>query len=433
MKRNILLLSIFVLGTMVAMADYNPANNGSASKMKTGNRNASTTTDAPFYNPAGTVWGNDGFTLEFSTIPFYSTKSIFDNGNFTANNLEYKSKTSSLLYPALNLTYKKDRFALFMFAGITNGGGAGNYNDGLPTFERLGYFNVITGIMGGLLPGAVTDYGVKTSFKGSAYGVGGWLGAAYRVNDWLSVGGAFQYSRQMNHQEGWLDITYTPAPSAVPIPRTEIDVDFTGQSFGFIGSVDLKPMPNLLIANTFRYFTEMELETKVNDNKSGGLFTDGEKVKSTYVPTYNLGVAYNANEKLTLHYNMNVSLYSMLSLDEDVDGVNVAEYYHNGIDFGVAAEYQFTEKFNWGVGCTYAPYKMKRQYQSEMEFENNTIWLNTGASLKLKENLGFDLGLQVGLATQERKIESTEWVAPFNQKYENGPSYSMGIGFWYKF
>lgn len=126
MRRNILMLSVLMLGTMAAMADYNPANNGSASKMKTGNRNASTTTDAPFYNPAGTVWGTDGFFLEFSTIPFYSTKNIFDNGNFTSNELKYKSKTSSLLYPALNITYKKDRLAIFMFAGITNGGGAGN-------------------------------------------------------------------------------------------------------------------------------------------------------------------------------------------------------------------------------------------------------------------------------------------------------------------
>ncbi len=433
MKRSVI-LSILMLGAVSVMADYNPANNGSAAKMKTGNRNASTTTDAPFYNPAGTIWGADGFFMEFSTIPFLSTKSIFDNGNFSAANYKYKSKTSSLFYPALNLTYKKDRFAAFMFVGITNGGGAGNYNDGLPNFERLGYFNVMMGIMAGQLPGPVNDYSVKTSFKGSAYGVGTSFGVAYRLTDWASVSAAFQYSRQMNHQEGWLDITYNPAPAAVPIPRTEIDVDFTGQNFGFIGGLNLKPLPNLLIAQTFRYYTQLELKTKVNDGKDGGLFTDGDKVKSTYVPTYNLGIAYNVTEKLRLDYNMNLSFYSMLNLDKDADGVDVADYYHNGIDFGVAAEYQISDKLNWGVGCTYAPYKMKQKYQSEMEFENNSLWLNTGVGIKMSENLGLDLGFQVGLATQERKVEnSTDWVAPFTQKYQNGASYSMGIGFWYRF
>ncbi len=433
MKRKIF-AGIFMLCSLSLLADYNPANNGSASKMKTGNRNASTTTDAPFYNPAGTVLGNDGFTFEFSTIPFFSTKSVFDNGNFTATNIKYESRTSSLLYPALNASYKKDRFSVFMFVGITNGGGAGDYNDGLPLFERLGYFNVMMGINAGTLPDPVTDYTVKTNFKGSAYGVGGWVGAAYRLTDWASASGAFVYSRQMNHQEGWLDITYNPSPSAVPIPRTEIDVDFTGQSFGFIGSLDIKPLPNLLIANTFRYFTEMVLKTKVNDNKSGGLFTDGDKLKSTYVPTYNLGIAYDINEKLKLAYNMNVSFYSMLNLDKDLTGVDIADYYKNGIDFGLAAEYQVNDKVNWGLGFTYAPYKMKKEYQSEMEFENTSIWLNTGVGFKVKENLGIDLGFQLGLATEERKLSiSDQWIAPFEQKLQNGASYSMGIGVWYKF
>ncbi|QKG80948.1 OmpP1/FadL family transporter [Tenuifilum thalassicum] len=433
MKRKVLLLGVMMLGTFLAKADYNPANNGSAKKMKTGNRNASITTDAPFYNPAGTVWGSNGFTVEFSTIPFYSTKKITDNGNLLGTDMTYNSKTSSLFYPALNLTYKKDKFAAFMFLGITNGGGAGNYDDGLPMFERLGYANVMAGIMGGLLPGAATDYAVKTSFNGSAYGLGGWLGAAYKVSDMISVAGAIQYSHQSNHQEGWLDVSYIPAPGAVPIPRTEIDVDFTGQSFGFIGSLDIKPLPNLLIANTFRYFTEMELETKVNDGKDGdGMFVDGTKSLSTYVPTYNLGIAYEVNEKLKLAYNMNVSFYSMLDLDKDANDVDIADYYKNGIDFGLAAEYQINEKVNWGLGFTYAPYKMKKEYQSEMEFETTTLWFNTGASVMLKDNLGVDLGFQVGIPTEKRKIDDT-FLAPFTQTLKNELSYSMGIGFWYKF
>jgi hypothetical protein len=433
--KKLLAISLLFLTFPVAKADYNPANNGSAAKMKTGNRNASTSTDAPFFNPAGAVWGVDGFTVEFSTIPFSSTKSVFDNGNFLGKNNEYQSKTSSLFYPALNLTYKKDRLAVTMFVGITNGGGAGNYDDGLPKFERLGYFNVMSAIMLGELPGSVTDYSVNSSFKGSAYGIGTSIGVAYRLNDWASVSGAFQYSRQMNHQEGWLDITYNPNPSSVPIPRTEIDVDFTGQNFGVIAGLNLKPLPNLLIAQTFRYYTELTLDTKVNDSKDGGLFTNGEKVKSTYVPTYNVGIAYNVSEKLRVDYNMNFSFYSLLTLDEDESGVNIADYYNNGIDFGIAAEYEISNSLNWGVGFTYAPSKMKKEYQNEVEFENNSLWLNTGLGIKVKENLGIDLGFQLGLATEEGGQEDINLgvFPPFDQTYKNGPSYSMGIGFWYRF
>ena len=145
--KHLITFCLIALTSFVALADYNPANNGSAAKMKTGNRNATIGPDAPFYNPAGTVWGEEGFTIEFSNIPFFSTKKIFDNGNFAGINQEYNSETFSMLYPALNLTYKRDRLAATMFVGITNGGGAGNYNDGLPSFERLGYSMLIPAIM----------------------------------------------------------------------------------------------------------------------------------------------------------------------------------------------------------------------------------------------------------------------------------------------
>jgi len=221
----------------------------------------------------------------------------------------------------------------------------------------------------------------------------------------------------------------------VPIPRTEIDVDFTGQNFGVIAGLNLKPLPNLLIAQTFRYYTELTLDTKVNDSKDGGLFTNGEKVKSTYVPTYNVGIAYNVSEKLRVDYNMNFSFYSLLTLDEDESGVNIADYYNNGIDFGIAAEYEISNSLNWGVGFTYAPSKMKKEYQNEVEFENNSLWLNTGLGIKVKENLGIDLGFQLGLATEEGGQEDINLgvFPPFDQTYKNGPSYSMGIGFWYRF
>lgn len=70
-----------------------------------------------------------------------------------------------------------------------------------------------------------------------------------------------------------------------------------------------------------------------------------------------------------------------------------------------------------------------------MEFENNSLWLNTGLGIKVKENLGIDLGFQLGLATEEGGQEDINLgvFPPFDQTYKNGPSYSMGIGFWYRF
>jgi len=426
-------LGLFLIFTP-SKADNNPSTNHSASQFKTGNRNASTGVEAVFYNPAGTVFGKDGFSIEFSVLPFAASQSIYDS----ELDKTYESKTSSVFYPALNLAYKKDNFSVFSNIGITNGGGAGNYDDGLPMFERLGFYQMymaITGATPGLPSANPFDYGYNSSFEGSAYGLGGYVGAAYKFTDWLSASFAVQYAYQMNHQEGSLIVDFPTA--GVEISKTEIDVDYTGSNLGFIFGIDLKPMDNLLIAQTFRYYTEMELETTINDGKDGqGMYVDGEKSLNTYVPYYSLGINYKLTDKLSIEGDMNMSLYSMLSLDEDAENTNMAEYYNNGFDIGIGAEYQLTEKLNWGVGFTYAPSKMKKDYMNELEYEVNQLWLNTGGTFNVTKKLTVNLSVQAGIAIEEVEKEYNSQMVPgtlYNQKYTKDPAYSVGLGVVYHF
>lgn len=427
------LLAFTFLSTSVVKADNNPSTNHSATQFKTGNRNATTGLEAVFYNPAGTVFGQDGFAFEFSVLPFTQTQSVYDS----EIDKTYESKTSSAFYPALNMVYKKDKFSVFGNVGITNGGGAGNYDDGLPSFERLGFGQMYGAIVGGM-PGLPSnnpyDYGYNSSFKGSAYGIGGFVGTAYRFNDWLSASFALQYSYQTNHQEGSLIIDYPAA--GVEVNRTEIDVDYKGSNLGFIFGLDIKPNDKLLIAQTFRYYTELELEATVNDGKDGGgMFVDGETIKSTYVPFYSLGVSYFLSEKVRLEGDMNISFYSMLELDE-FDGFNMAERYNNGVDFGLGIEYQATEKLNWGAGFTYAPAKLKKEYMDEMEFDMASLWLNTGVTYKASDKIDLNLAVQAGLPTETVKKDFDSALAPgtrYYQEYKKDVAWSLGLGISYRF
>ncbi len=417
---------LLIAGFSIAKADYNPSNNASATQLKTGNRNATTGMEAVFYNPAGTVFGEEGFSVEFSLLPSYSTQSIYDSGL----DKNYESVTSSIFYPALNLLYVKEKFSVFSNIGITNGGGAGNYEDGLPTFEYLGMYNISLAMLAGAsLPStSIYDYSYESNFSGSAYGIGGSIGAAYKITDWLSAAVAVQYSYQTNHTEGELVVGY-PAAS-MDISTTEVDIDETGMNFGFIFGLDIKPTDKLLIAQTFRYYTELELETTVNDGKDGdGMYEDGATSLSTYVPFYSLGLSYEVTEKLRLEADMNLSLYSILDLSSSEDDDNAAEYYNNGFDFGLAAEYQFTDKLNWGIGFTYAPAKMKEEYMDEMEFENNTIWLNTGFTYKTTDKLDLNIAFQTSVPTGDVTVD----YDGYSQTYEKGMSYALGLGAAYRF
>jgi long-subunit fatty acid transport protein len=413
----------------ITMADYNPSNNNSATQFKTGNRNASIGMESAFYNPAGTVFGKQGFAIEFSVLPFTSKQSIFDSGM----DKKYESKSYSYFYPALNLSYVTDKFSIFSNIGITNGGGAGNYDDGLPQFERLGMLNVYNLIIGGVpMPSNNPfDYSYQSSFKGSAYGIGGAIGAAYKFTDWLSTAVALQYSYQQNHQEGFLTIGF---PGIGELSKTEIDADFTGSNLGFIFGLNVKPNNKLLIAQTFRYYTELELETEINDSKDGdGLYIDGAKMKNTYVPYYSLGVSYQLNEKLKAEADLNVALYSMLDLEKDVLNTDLADYYNNGVDFGLGLEYQITEMINWGIGFSYAPSKMKKEYMSEMEFETNSLWFDTGATVSLNEKYDVNLSFQAGVPTEKIKQEMDYGTGSFYQEYSKQISFAIGLGLVYRF
>lgn len=432
--RLVLFTACLAVCHLAVFADNNPSTNNSATQMKTGNRNASVGAEAAFYNPAGTVFGAKGFTAEFSLIPFASSQSVYDE----ELDKTYTSETSSLFYPALNLTYAKDKFVVFSNIGITNGGGAGDYKEGLPQFERLGFYTMYSAILAGAvgLPSSNPyDYTYQSQFEGSAYGIGGSLGLSYKFTDWLSAAVAVQYSSQTNHQEGSLLVNYDPAGAT--LSQTDIDVDYTGSNMGFIFGLNVKPTEKLMIAQTFRYYTELELTTEVNDGKDGGgLFTDGEKMLSTYVPYYSLGISYFVSEKLRIEADMNVSFYSMLDLDTDMEGNDYADYYNNGVDYGLCAEYQFTDKLNWGVGFTYAPSKMKEEYMSEMEFEMNSIWLNTGVTYSATDKLQMNLAFQTGITTEDVSITYDSALNPgttYDQKYSKDPSFSLGLGVSYTF
>lgn len=283
MKRTLLIILPLLLAIVLPVqADNNPSNNNSAKQFKTGNRNTSTGPDAAFYNPAGTVFGKDGFTLEFSVLPFTSSQKIYDSGL----DREFSSTAYSYFYPALNYTYKKDKWAVSGNIGVTNGGGSGAYKDGLPGYIGMGMGLIQLGYAGGLLPsGDFNEYSIENSFNGSALGLGGSIAFSYRINDWLSASAGMQYASQKNQTEGDLIITYLPA--SMEVGRTEINYDETGSNLGFILGLNLRPNDELLIANTFRYYSEMELTTKVIDGNDGdGLVTDGSKRKGTYVPYY---------------------------------------------------------------------------------------------------------------------------------------------------
>ena len=99
-------------------------------------RSATFDVDAAFSNPAGTVWGHEGWQLSLNfqkpwqnrdittTVPNYlavpaGANPLFPNGYAGVNiDKKYNGVASAPIVPALFATYKKDRWAVSAMIGI---------------------------------------------------------------------------------------------------------------------------------------------------------------------------------------------------------------------------------------------------------------------------------------------------------------------------
>ena len=98
-------------------------------------RGASFDIDATFSNPAGLVWGHEGWQVSLNFQKPWQYRDI----ELTANNKStlYEGKASAPIVPALFASYKKDKWAVSAMLGIVGSGGFVEYKDGVPMFNVL--------------------------------------------------------------------------------------------------------------------------------------------------------------------------------------------------------------------------------------------------------------------------------------------------------
>ena len=184
--------------------------NQSASFLRSVARGTSLDPDAVYFNPAGTVFMNDGFHIGVGNQFAYQTRTINSTyapfamgaGNSGATK-EYKGTAASALIPSLHFTWKKNRLAVMAGMGVNGGGGSLEFADGLGSFERQ--FAVLPGAvsqLGAAMGLSVNKYSMDMYLKGSSMTLAFNLGAAYRITDWLSVAAMVRFSTASNGYVG---------------------------------------------------------------------------------------------------------------------------------------------------------------------------------------------------------------------------------------
>lgn len=156
--------------------------------------------DGVYSNPAGVVFLDNGLHISFgwqmvwqkrmvdTTNPMFALGAK-NNGQTTKH---YEGKANAPFLPSLQMAYNRGKWSFQFNGAVTGGGGKCSFSNGLGSFEGA------VGTIGAQLKGAsdklkaigvpgVTGYDMDSYMEGKQYYFGFTLGAAYRVNNNLSV------------------------------------------------------------------------------------------------------------------------------------------------------------------------------------------------------------------------------------------------------
>ena len=185
--------------------------------------------DGVYFNPAGVAFLDQGFHLSLNFQNVYQTREItstfsvpafantpyeypfkLNGGNTTDGSKFYIGKASVPILPSFQVAYNKDKWSFQAGFGLTGGGGKSTFNEGLPSFERP--VSLLPVLINKQLPDfsklfgtqetPATSYSMQSYMSGQQYNFGLQLGAAYKINENLSVFGGARFNYIYNKYEG---------------------------------------------------------------------------------------------------------------------------------------------------------------------------------------------------------------------------------------
>jgi long-subunit fatty acid transport protein len=215
--------SVLVTGSMFAGGLVTNTNQ-SAAWVRLPARNASTSIDAAYYNPAGLMKLENGIHLSVSNQSIFQTRDIVNfyggpGGSYGLNNYRYEGTVTALAFPSIYAVYKMEKLAFSVGFNPIGGGGGAEYKKGLPSFEMTP-----SDLVPSLLSMGATGYSLDAYFKGSSTFLGFQGAASYKINDFISVAAGVRYVTAKNTYEGHL----TDIEVQLPTGSTRADAIMTG-------------------------------------------------------------------------------------------------------------------------------------------------------------------------------------------------------------
>jgi len=424
--------------------------NQSALYTRLQSRNASTSIDAVYFNPAGLTRLGEGFYVSINNQTIGQTKTVGNNYVFlNGTPVDYIGKVSAPLFPGVYVAYKTGKLAFSAGFNPVGGGGGAKYDKGLPSFEMdIAELKPLVSSFG--MP--TTKYSADIFFEGTSVYFGYQANVSYEINDMISAAVGARLVTAKNTYNGYIkDIKINPiyagnptgammsAPTfftsigqagyAAMTANREVDVEETATGFAPILSVNVAPSEKLNIAVKYEFKTKLEMTTKVIDSKSGGIFVDGKKSTADMPAMLAAGVEYKPMDKLMISGSFNYYFDKGVDYDGSADTtINMID--NNFLEFGLGAEYGINEKLRISAGWLATVTGVNLKYQNDQTYSTNTNSFGGGIGYRISPMIDLNLGGQYTFYKEGTKKFTR--LAPITETYnKNTWVVAVGLDFYF--
>ena len=426
-------------------------------------RGASFDVDAAFSNPAGLVWGHEGWQLSLNFQKPWQNRDI----QFTANNFlatpdvnyagvnidqKFPGKASAPIVPALFASYKKDNWAVSAMLGIVGSGGFVKYEDGIPMFNAL--------VMAKLFSSAYLTpdrYNIVSEMKGKQYIYGGQLNFSYKLTDNFAAAVGLRANYYDGYNRGYIYAGTPTTTGDAGLIALQLDCLQKGWGFTPIISLDYHEGP-LTVAARYEFRTKINTE---NDTKTldavimntdratielvryvGGAaalrhfgdkvaaYEDGAKTRYDMPALLSVAAGYEFTPKLrgTIEYHFFDDKNAKMANDRQ------DELTHGTHEFLAGVEYDINDKFTVSCGGQRTDYGLSDNYQQNTSFACDSWSVGLGGAWNINKKVRLNAGYFITIYSDYKKespaYQGTPWPATETYSRTNNV---IGLGVDYKF
>ena len=422
--------------------------NQSVSFLRNLARDAAIGLDGVYSNPAGVAFMSDGLHLGFNwqyahqTRTITSTNPLFALGRKNGGNdtKTYEGIADAPFVPSIQATYNMGPWSFQFNFSIPGGGGKCEFDEGLGSFE-----SVVGNIANGLKPLGALGYDMEGYMQGRQYYFGFQLGAAYKVNDNLSLyggmrilygdasykakisnimvntaGGYVDFSSFMQQAtatvDGGLDKVNAgiaqyeahgmAAPAELVAQQQQLQgtlqslntlqkynegvnllCDQTGMGFSPVLGVDYK-IGDFNFAVKYDFKTPMRMKNRSTVNEASEIpavnkFRDGEKVDED-APAL---LAVGAQWQFLPGWRLGLGYHHFFDKDATWYGNTQDLLDHDTNEFLGGLEWDINDRLTASGGLQFTRYGMSDAYMNDMSFVVNSYTFGFGADYRLNDRL----------------------------------------------